>query len=114
MFMASGLLDTLGRLKHALENNDQANIAAELTNLNTAETHIDAQIADVGSRENRLDIRKEAVGSLEQQLKERLSNTEDLDISQTVIEVQQKQLAHQAAAASASQINQLSLLDHMK
>jgi flagellar hook-associated protein 3 FlgL len=114
VFMDSQLFDTLGNLKKALEDNNTAAISQQLGNLQTAGDFFNSQSADIGARGNRLDDRQKILDQTISNFQTGLSDTEDADISQLMIDLNSKQLAYQAALYSAAKVNQLSLLDYVK
>jgi flagellar hook-associated protein 3 FlgL len=114
VFMGSGLFDALGNLKKALEDNNTPNISAQLDDLNTAADALNNQLADIGARSARLDDRKQILEGTISDFQTRLSDTEDVDIAQIMIELNSRQLAYQAALYAAAQVNQISLLNYLK
>ncbi len=113
VFMDSGLFDTLGNLKKALEDNNTAGISQQLDNLKTAEDSINNQIADIGARANRLDAKHQAIQELTFDLQERISQVEDIDLAEVTIKLKAKELAYQAALMTAAKINQMTLLNYL-
>jgi len=113
VLMDSGLFNTLGTLKKALEDNDGAGIAAQLNQLTTAENHLNTQIADIGARQNRAQVKESAFSQLNTALQEQLSEAQDADLAEVVIQLNSKQATYQAALAAAARINQMSLLNYM-
>ena len=113
VLMDSTLFDTLGNLKKALEDNDASGIAAQLSQLTTVENHLNTQIADIGARQNRAQIKESAFSQLNSVLQEQLSEAEDADLAEVVIQWNSKQASYQAALAAAARINQMSLLNYM-
>ena len=113
VLMDSTLFDTLGNLKKALEDNDTSGIAAQLSQLTTVENHLNTQIADIGARQNRAQVKESAFSQLTSVLQEQLSEAEDADLAEVVIQWNSKQASYQAALAAAARINQMSLLNYM-
>jgi flagellar hook-associated protein 3 FlgL len=113
VLMDSTVFNTLGSLKKALENNDISGITAQLDNLTTVENHLNTQIADIGARQNRAQIKESAFSQLNTVLQEQLSEVQDADLAEVVIQLNSKQATYQAALAAAARINQMSLLNYM-
>ena len=113
VLMDSALFNTLGTLKKALEDNDAAGIAAQLNQLTTAENHLNAQIADIGARQNRAQVKESAFSQLNTTLQEQLSEAQDADLAEVILQLNSKQATYQAALAAAARINQMSLLNYL-
>jgi flagellar hook-associated protein 3 FlgL len=113
VLMGSALFNTLGTLKKALEDNDEATIAAQLNSLTTAEDHLNTQIADIGARQNRAQVKKSAFSQINNALQEQLSGAQDADLAEVIIQLNSKQATYQAALAAAARINQMSLLNYL-
>lgn len=113
VLMDSALFDTLGGLKKALQDNDWSAINTQLGNLTTVENHLNNQIADIGARQNRAEIKENILGQLRLNLQDRLSQAEDADIAEVIIQLNAKQVTYQAALAAAVRVNEMTLLNHM-
>lgn len=114
VFMSSGLFDALGNLKKALEDNDQAGISAQVTALKSSSDVLNNQLADIGARDIRLDDRQEILEQTISDFQTRLSDVEDADISEVLIELKSKELAYQAALLSSARMNELTLMDYLR
>lgn len=114
VFIDSGIFDVLGILKQSLETNDRETIRQQLDELEEVVDHLNHQIADVGSRGNRIDWKKSVLNQLNLNLTERLSQVEDADYSEVIVELKEKELAYQAALASAARITELSILNYLR
>ncbi len=114
VFMSSGLFDALGNLKKALEDNDQAGISAQVTALKSASDVLNNQLADIGARNIRLDDRQQILDQTISDFQTRLSDVEDADISEVLIELKSKELAYQAALLSSAKMNELTLMDYLR
>jgi flagellar hook-associated protein 3 FlgL len=113
VFMNSGLFDTLGNLKKALEGNDVTGVQSALDGLDQALDHFNNQTADIGARTNRLEMRQGILDSLTVDFSEQLSLLEDADIAELSIELNQVQLAYQAVLLSTARVGELSLTNYM-
>lgn len=110
----SGIFDSLGRLKKALETNDIEGIKNEIEQLGDVQDYLNNEISDVGGRSSRLQGKKEVLNQLDLNLKERLSNLEDADYSKLVIELRQKEIAYQAVLLSSTKIAELTILNYIR
>jgi flagellar hook-associated protein 3 FlgL len=113
VLMDSTVFSTLGNLKKALEDNDGAGIRAQLDHLTTVEDHLNTQISDIGARQNRAQIKESAFNQLHTDLQAQLSEVQDSDLAEVVIQLNSKQATYQAALAAAARINQMSLLNYL-
>jgi flagellar hook-associated protein 3 FlgL len=72
------------------------------------------KLGDVGARERRLSTAKDNLSSDVINLQQSLSDVEDVDLPQTITQLQTQQMAYQAALAATSRIIQPSLVDFLK
>ena len=68
-------------------------------------------LGELGSISNRLTSSENRVQDLDVRLQELISKTEDVDISDAIIQLQQEEAAYQSALLVTSRINNLSLLN---
>ncbi len=108
---ASNLFTYLIDLKEALENNDVSGIQDSLGNLVSASDYINDKIAHFGAKTNRLDIKKYIYSELKLSSKAKLSDIEDTDLAEAILNLKTKEVAYQAALTAASKVMQLSLAD---
>jgi flagellar hook-associated protein 3 FlgL len=108
------LFNTLIDLKDALQSNDVDGIQDAMNNLDSHFDDISAKISDVGSKMNRMEIKNKIYQDLNFTNTERLSNLEDADIAEAVMNVKAAELTYQAALASSSKVMTLSLVDYLK
>lgn len=111
--LESGIFDSLGRLKKALETNDIDGIREEIEQFVKVQDYLNNEISDIGGRSNRLQGKKDVLNQLDLNLKERLSNLEDADYSKVVIELRQKEIAYQAVLLSSTRIAELTILNYI-
>jgi flagellar hook-associated protein 3 FlgL len=107
------VFDTLTNLKTALQSNDVNGIQDAIGKLDTNLNDITAKISDIGSKTNRMDIKKNIFQNLNLSDTTRLSNLQDADMAQAVMNVSAAQLTYQAALASSSKVMSLSLVDYL-
>jgi len=110
---ANDIFKTLTDLKTALTNDDVSGIQGAMTRLDTHFGHISTKISDLGSKSIRLEIKGNILQDMDLANTERLSNIEDADITEAIIDLKAKELAYQAALASSAKVMQLSLVDYL-
>ena len=108
------IFTTLTDLKTALQNNDVSGIQDAMGKLDSHMDDISGTIADVGSKTDRMDIKKNIFQDLNLSDTERLSNIEDADIAEAIMNVSAAQLTYQAALSSSSKVMSLSLVDYLQ
>lgn len=108
------LFNTLIDLKDALQTNDVGGIQDAMENIDGHFDDIRTKISDVGSKMNRMEIKNKIYQDLNFTNTERLSNLEDADIAEAVMNVKAAELTYQAALASSSKVMTLSLVDYLK
>jgi flagellar hook-associated protein 3 FlgL len=113
VFMDSGVFDTLGNLKKALEDNDGEGIRQQIDQLKGAEIYLSNQIADVGARANRLGTKQEILSSLSFQIEDELSQAQDADYARLIVDLNERQLVYQAALMASAKVSQMSLMDYL-
>lgn len=107
------IFTTLSELKNALEGNEVSGIQAAISNLDTHFDHISTKISDLGSKMVRMEIKENIFQDLNITNTDRLSQIEDADITEAIIDLKSKELAYQATLASSAKVMQLSLVDYL-
>ncbi|MFK5954413.1 MAG: flagellar hook-associated protein FlgL [Desulfobacterium sp.] len=74
---------------------------------------LNGAITSVGTKMNRMDIKEIIYQDLTLSETARLSGIEDADITEAITNLQQKQLAYQAALSASAKVMELSLLDYV-
>ncbi len=108
------LFAVLGDSVTHLRNNDDVNLNADLTRLDTATGNVRNALADVGARYNRVESMQNAAASKLVTLTDQLSANEDIDLPRTIMELQLQQTAYQAALGSTAKVIQPSLMDFLR
>ena len=106
----SNTFTTIKNLLASLETNDVAGIEAGIGGLDTGLTQVTDAQGRIGALENRLDSTTSSLQGFKQNATTALSGVEDADLTQTLTEFSQQQLAFQAAAQTASRIFDSTLL----
>jgi len=103
------IFETIDEFITALENNDTGGIRGVMGEIDSTATRVNSNLSLMGSRQNTL----ERSGSTNEDQKlidtEQLGNVEDIDVVESVVNLQSAQNAFQAALMSSSQIGKLSL-----
>ncbi len=105
------LFDVMGRLIGFLETNNQSGVQSCLEDLTAAQENVLNHDANVAGRENRLIVSDSVLTGLKLNESERLSNIEDVDISELMTKLSQQQIAYQAVLKSSSMIMKMSLVN---
>jgi flagellar hook-associated protein 3 FlgL len=70
--------------------------------------------ADVGSRSARMETAGTINSGQQLTLKAQLTDTEDIDLPKTIMELQMQQVGYQAALQATAQVMQPTLLDYLR
>jgi flagellar hook-associated protein 3 FlgL len=108
------IFNTLSDLKDALGANDVDGIQTAMGNLDAHFDHVSNKISDVGSKMLRMEIKENIFQDLKISNTERLSEIEDADITEAIVDLQSKELVYQAALSSSAKVMELSLVDYIK
>jgi flagellar hook-associated protein 3 FlgL len=108
------LLDTLRSVAANLRSGDAAGMKADLAKLDTNLDEVLSARALNGARQNRLDAALSRMGQVEEATTRQLSDTEDADIAETLIQLNSQQTAYQAALKVGANILQTSLMDFLR
>jgi flagellar hook-associated protein 3 FlgL len=109
----TGLFGTLSQLSDDLRTNP-SNLGNDLNAIDGHLNTVLGKLGDVGARERRLTTAKDNLSSDVINLQQSLSDVEDVDLPQTITQLQTQQMAYQAALAATSRIIQPSLVDFLK
>lgn len=108
------IFDVLTQIADDLRN-DPANVVNNnLGNLDTGTNTILTALGDIGARTNRIENMQQRATSDELNLRTRLSEAEDVDLPETIMELQLQEVAYQAALSATSRVIQPSLLDFLR
>ena len=106
----SNFLSTIG-ITHE-EMQIQA-LNTSLTEFNTVMDGLTTHISDFGARANRIDVQSQIYTNLEIATSENLSDKQDTDMIEALMDLKAKEVAYQAALNAASKTMQLSLVDYL-
>ncbi len=110
----SDILTSLDDLITQLQGNDVNGISASITSMEGHHSDISATISAIGSKMNRMEIKENILQELTISNTEQLSQIEDADIAEAVMNLKAVEVGYQAALASSSSIMELSLMDYLK
>jgi flagellar hook-associated protein 3 FlgL len=108
------LFTVLQDISASLRANDMTALSGDLANLDTAGDLLKSKLSDVGARYNRVTQMRESAENRLVTLKSQLSDVEDVDLPQTIMEMKLQETAYQAALATAAKVIQPSLLDYLR
>jgi flagellin-like hook-associated protein FlgL len=111
---ADNTLDSLFRLRAALQNHDSLAVADELPVLDQIMQNLTSRMAMTGVRLNRTETSMNILENNRLAATQRLSDHEDVDLIEAFTALELQQQAYQAALMSTSMITSLSLLDYIR
>jgi flagellar hook-associated protein 3 FlgL len=116
VFGADGdnVFDHLDALATALRSGDHAAILDGVNKLNADLDRVTVAHAEVGTRANRIDQADQAGADTELRLKTSLSDVENADLPEVVVNLQMQQTSYQAALAATARVMQPTLLDFLR
>jgi flagellar hook-associated protein 3 FlgL len=109
----SSIFAAVNSLRAALQNNDEASMAAAIGNVNGAANHLNQVLASYGSGQNQVQEALNVSSNLEVTLQSELSVIQDADLAAAILELQQGQTAQEAALTSRAQLPRGSLFDYL-
>ncbi|HHV43766.1 MAG TPA: flagellar hook-associated protein FlgL [Firmicutes bacterium] len=109
----TSLFDVLKSLEEALVSNPET-IDDCIGSLDRAIDHVLRYRAEIGAKYNHLTNVKERLKDIETNLKALLSNNEDTDIAETIMQAKTKENVYTASLATGARIIQPSLVDFLR
>ncbi|MFM7815477.1 MAG: hypothetical protein ACKPGI_00750, partial [Verrucomicrobiota bacterium] len=109
-------IDVFGHLvalRDALAAGNQAGVADAAKGLANDETGFIQTFSEIGANQTRLEAASRQNSSMATSLNQMISQESDVDLAQTLVELNQLQAAYSAALQSAGSIMRLSLLDYI-
>lgn len=92
----------------------QERFSASLDNIKSFQDKINKAISDLGSREVRLNLTETRLSTQTDDFTELMSNNEDADLVETIVEFNAQQVIYNASLMSASKVVQNTLLDFLR
>ncbi|GGJ82620.1 flagellar hook-associated protein FlgL [Pilimelia anulata] len=108
------IFDLLTNIAADLRSNNQAGLSTGLGDLDTAMQNLQTQLANVGAKYNRIEQMRQTATDRSLSLATQLSDVEDIDLPQTIMEMQMQQTAYQAALSTTAKVIQPSLVDFLR
>mgnify|MGYP001083129868 CR=1 FL=1 len=103
------MFEVVGKLIGYCETNNQQGIQECLDALTTAQQNIETQNARIGGLENRLSLAKDFLSFQKIDQEDRLSYTEDIDLTELLNNLARQEMAYNTVLKSSSMIMQLNL-----
>lgn len=117
-FGADADADHLFTVLQSIETNllagNTAGLRVDLGNLNTATSRLQTVLAGVGARYNRVEQMRQMADDRVISLRSQLSEVEDIDLPQTIMDLKLQETAYQSALAASARVIQPSLMDYLR
>lgn len=107
------LFEVVGKFIGYLEGNNQDGCQKTLANLKTAEKKLLAESTRIGGLENRISMAEDVLSFQKLDQQERLSYTEDIDLTELLQKLTRQQISYQTVLQSSSMIMKLSLANYV-
>lgn len=107
---SSNTLNAFGINAQELQNQG---LTKSLEDLDSVLSSLSTQISDFGARANRITIQTEIYANLKLANQENLSEKQDTDLTEAILNLKAKEVAYQAALSAAAKTMQLSLVDYL-
>ena len=108
------LFKTLINLRDALRNGDTQAISDAAGELGDLLDSALAKVSEIGSKSQFLEERKSELDAEKLQYLDRLADLRDADLSESLVNLQQEEVAYQAALSVGAEILKTSILEFMK
>ncbi len=106
-------INRLVAVRGAMENKDAAALSAERPGLQDSEDAVLGALGTIGAQQRRLETSQETAAARYEDASARISNLNDVDLSQAIVDLTKSQTAYQAALQATAKIVQQSLLDYL-
>ena len=103
--------DVLIELREALADNDVKAVRGSLSSLADMRERISSVRGEIGARVNRMELTRNVLDRVSAEMTSILSEDEDVDLTATIVGLQQEQDVFQAALAAGSTVIPQSLMD---
>jgi flagellar hook-associated protein 3 FlgL len=94
--------------------NDPGQLGGDLNAIDIASRRMQNALAEVGARYHRVEAMKDAAEAAIVSLTNGLTETENIDLPKTILDLQMQQVAYQAALGATARIIQPSLVDFLR
>ncbi len=109
----NNIFAAVNSLRTALMAGDETAMKTALGDLTTSSTHLNSMLAYYGSGQNQVEEATNFAANLEVRLQAELSVIQDADLTSAILELQQGQIAQEAALTSRAQMPKRSLFDFL-
>jgi flagellar hook-associated protein 3 FlgL len=109
-----GVFLAVNNLRLAIQANDTASIQSAMEGLRSAQNHLNSELAYYGSVQKTVAAAIKSSSELETQYKTTLSDLQDADITEAILELSQAVTHRDAALAAQAKMPQTSLFDYLK
>lgn len=110
-----GVFDVLMGIRDDLKNHDQDSLSLDrLDEIDSVHNDVLDALGEVGAKGARLDLTKRQLSASDLNDKGLISNVEDVDMSDAIVNLSAQQAALQAALATGARVIQPQLLDFLK
>lgn len=110
---STNLFDMVGDFVSYCENNNQEGCQKTLTRIASVQQNVLTQTARVGGLENRVTTASDILSFQKVDQQDRLSYTEDVDLTELLTKLTRQQLTYQTVLQSSSKIMQMSLSSYL-
>ena len=110
---STNLFDMVGEFISYCENNNQEGCQETLTKIASVQQNVLTQTARVGGLENRVSTATDILSFQKVDQQDRLSYTEDIDLTELLTKLTRQQLTYQTVLQSSSKIMQMNLSSYL-
>lgn len=110
---SDSVFDLLTTIETALRNNDTTAVNAELGNIDLSVEHLARQASQIGNSINKMEFAYQSFETTNINLQEQISRLVDTDFADAATQLQQLDIAYNAALNLTSRSAQLSLLNYL-
>ena len=110
----AGVLALLDEVANAMDVGDEAEVSRLLADMDTAMTRVGDSLATIGAATNRVEAAMQRNTDAQLALRTELSEVEDVDVAEAVMELQTQEVAYQSTLAALSRVLQPSLVDFLR
>ena len=111
---AGDVLALLDQVAAAMNAGDEAQVSGRLGDMDAAMTRVGDSLATVGAATNRVEAAMQRNTDAQLALRTELSEVEDVDVAEAVMELQTQEVAYQSTLAALSRVLQPSLVDFLR
>lgn len=91
-----------------------ADIGGRLTQIDSSMNSMLGELAGVGARTNRLTAAQSVIGQRLQDLQVGISGVEDIDLTETIVDLQSQEVAYKGALGATARVLQPTLMDYLR